>query len=109
MMTMISAFIVKRTPIDASKVRKVDRITPPAAVTAPPSAKAQRAQRGTSMATSDGRPRIDRHRAQRDADAGAVQAGVERAADQQRRPAKATTRLRPNGLPKISNGTARNE
>ena len=51
MMTMISAFIVKSTPMEASSVRKVDRMVPPAAMTAPPSAKASAFIFGTSMAT----------------------------------------------------------
>ena len=41
MITMIRAFIVKITPIDASSVMKVEISVPPTAATAPPNAKAK--------------------------------------------------------------------
>ena len=51
MMTTISAFIVKTTPIEALKVRNMLISTPPAATIAPPSAKANADAVRTSMAT----------------------------------------------------------
>ena len=52
MMTMISAFMVKTTPIEALKVRNMLISAPPAAASAPPSAKAKADARRTSIATS---------------------------------------------------------
>ena len=51
MITTISAFIVNTTPIDALKVRNMLTSTPPAATSAPPSAKANADTRRTSIAT----------------------------------------------------------
>ena len=51
MMTTISAFIVKTTPMEALKVRNMLTSTPPAATSAPPSAKANADAVRTSMAT----------------------------------------------------------
>ena len=52
MITTINAFIVKTTPILALKVRNIETSTPPAATSAPPSAKAIAAAARTSIATS---------------------------------------------------------
>ncbi len=52
MITMISAFMVKMTPTEASRVINVEIRVPPAAVTAPPSAKDRAEMRGTLMPTS---------------------------------------------------------
>ena len=52
MMTMTSAFRVKMTPSEASKVRNMLSSAPPAALTAPPSAKASAEVRATLMLTS---------------------------------------------------------
>ncbi len=52
MMTTISAFMVKTTPILALKVRNMETSTPLAAISAPPMAKAMAAVARTSMATS---------------------------------------------------------
>ncbi len=61
MMTMISAFMVKITPIEALKVKKVEISAPPQAVSAPPSAKAKAAAAGDvdadEAARRSGRPR----------------------------------------------------
>ena len=51
MMTTISAFMVKTTPLEALKVRNIEISTPAAAQSAPPSAKAKAEMRGTSMPT----------------------------------------------------------
>ena len=52
MMTMTSAFSVKMTPSEASKVRNMLSSAPPEALTAPPSAKANADVRATLMPTS---------------------------------------------------------
>ena len=51
MMTMISAFNVKITPVEASNVRNMLSNPPPAAVTAPPRAKARAEARTVLMLT----------------------------------------------------------
>ena len=51
MMTMTSAFRVKMTPSEASKVRNMLSSVPPAAVTAPPIANASAEVRSTLMLT----------------------------------------------------------
>ena len=51
MMMMISAFIVKITPTEASNVMKVEISVPPIVVTAPPSANASADIFGTLMPT----------------------------------------------------------
>ena len=81
MITTISAFMVKTTPIEALKVRNMLTSTPPAATSAPPSANANAEARRTSIATSCGGHRIDRDRANRGAAAGARQREIDRAAD----------------------------
>jgi hypothetical protein len=54
MITTISAFMVKTTPIEAFRVRNMLTRTPPAATSAPPSAKAKAGTPSNSQSV-DGR------------------------------------------------------
>ena len=82
--TMISALRVKTTPSDASKVRNMLSSTPPEAVTAPPSAKANAEARGNVDRHKAGGRRIDGDRAQREAGTGTVQPQIKSEAEHDR-------------------------